>query len=59
MTVKNLIKKLQKMPQGAIVTISNDRNYLDGEYEVTSIEQYDYQDTCSIVEICTDYFYKM
>lgn len=51
MTVAQLIKKLQKMPQNAIVTISNNDCYINGEYTVTSVETYD----CSTVEICTDY----
>jgi hypothetical protein len=51
MTVAQLIKKLQKMPQDAVVTISNDDTYFNGEYKVTSIETYD----GSTVEICTDY----
>ena len=51
MTVKQLIKKLNKMPQEAIVTMSNNSLFIDGEYEVDSVETYD----CSTVEICTDY----
>lgn len=51
MTVAQLIKKLQRMPQDAIVTMSNDELYVNGEYYVTSIETYD----CKTVEICTDY----
>lgn len=51
MTVAQLIKKLQKMPQDAVVTISNTDMYVNGEYTVTSIETYD--DTT--VEISTDY----
>lgn len=55
MTVAKLIKKLQKMPQDAIVTMSNDSYFLAGEYEVKSIETYD----CSTVEICTDYKHRL
>ena len=51
MTVAQLIKKLQRMPQDAIVTMSNNDNWVNGEYEVKSVETYD----CSTVEICTDY----
>lgn len=51
MTVLQMIKKLQKMPQDAIVTMSNNADYVDGEYETTSVETYD----CKTVEICTDY----
>lgn len=55
MTVSQLIKKLQRMPQDAIVTMSNNADYVDGEYKVTSIETYD----CKTVEICTDYKQRM
>lgn len=55
MTVKQLIKKLNKMPQDATVTISNDDTYFSGEYKVTSVETYD----PSIVEICTDYKHRL
>lgn len=51
MTVAQLIRKLNKMPQDAIVTISNNDLFVNGEYKVTSVETYD----CSTVEICTDY----
>ena len=51
MTVAQLIKKLQKMPQDAIVTMSNNDCYINGEYIVTSVEDYD----IGTVEICTDY----
>lgn len=55
MTVQQLIKKLQRMPQDAVVTMRNDELYIDGTYEVTSVETYD----CSEVEICTDYERRM
>lgn len=55
MTVQQLIKKLQRMPQDAVVTMRNDSYFLNGTYEVTSIETYD----CSEVEICTDYERRM
>lgn len=55
MTVKQLIKKLNKMPQDAMVTISNNDVYLSGEYKVTSVETY----VPNIVEICTNYKYKL
>lgn len=51
MTVAQLICKLQKMPQDAVVTMSNNDLYVNGEYTVTSVETYD----CETVEICTDY----
>ena len=55
MTVSQLIKKLQRMPQDAIVTIRNNDNWVNGEYKVTSVETYD----CMTVEICTDYKQRM
>lgn len=55
MTVAQLIKKLQRMPQDAVVTISNNNNLVNGEYAVTSIETYD----CKTVEICSDYKKRM
>ena len=51
MTVAQLIRKLQKMPQECVVTMSNDDTFFNGEYTVTSVETYD----CKTVEICTDY----
>lgn len=51
MTVAQLIKKLQKMPQDAIVTVYNDSTYFDGEYKATDVETYD----GTTVEISTDY----
>lgn len=51
MTVAQLIRKLQKMPQDAVVTMANNDFYINGEYTVTSVETYD----CGTVEICTDY----
>lgn len=55
MTVAQLIKKLQKMPQDAIATVYNDSLWINGEYEATSVETYD----CKTVEICTDYKHRM
>lgn len=52
MTVAQLIRKLQKMPQDALVTMSNDDMHINGEYTVDYVEEaYD----CETVEICTDY----
>ena len=51
MTVAQLISKLQKMPQDSIVTVFNDKLYVEGEYEATGIETYD----CKTVSIITDY----
>ena len=36
MTVKQLIKKLEKMPEDAIVFVYNCGAYVDGSYKVTS-----------------------
>lgn len=38
MTVKQLIKKLAKLPQDAVVIIPNRYLYLEGCYEVTKVE---------------------
>lgn len=51
MTVAELIRHLQKMPQDAMVTMSNNIYIINGEYEVTDVETFD----CKTVEICTDY----
>ena len=51
MTVAQLISKLQKMPQDSIVTVFNEKLYVDGELEATWIETYD----CKTVSIITDY----
>ena len=50
MTVAQLIRKLQKMPQDAIVTIPNNDSWLNGYYEVTELQNYDDE-----VLIDTDY----
>ena len=51
MTVEQLIKKLQKMPQDAVVTVYNDSTYVDEEYKATNVETYDNK----TVSIETDY----
>ena len=53
MTVKQLIKKLKKMPEDATVFVYNDRAYVDGSYVVTSndVEWFDN----NTVVIGTDY----
>lgn len=38
MTVKQLMKKLAKLPQDAVVTIPNRYLYLEGCYEATKVE---------------------
>lgn len=52
MIVAQLIRKLQRMPQDAVVTMSNNDCYINGEYTVDYVELNDY---CNEVEICTDY----
>lgn len=52
MTVKELIKKLQGVPESAIVSISNDDMFAVGEYKVTGVE---YCSEDCTVEIVTDY----
>lgn len=37
MTVKQLIGKLKKLPEDAVVTIYNNEMFLDGEYVATSV----------------------
>ena len=54
MTVKQLIEKLEKMPEDAIVFVENDSLYIDGSYMVTSNE-IEYFDCDNTVVIGTDY----
>ena len=54
MTVKQLMKKLAKLPPDAVVTITNTYAYLEGTYEVTEVEVFDFGDN-SEVEISTNY----
>lgn len=54
MTVKQLINKLKKMPEDAIVFVYNDCVYLDGSYKVVSSEV-EYFDCDNTVVIGTDY----
>ena len=60
MTVKQLIKKLSKMPEDATVYISN-ANMLNGEYKVTSSEVVYcmYRAENNRVTLGTDYKHKM
>ena len=37
MTVKQLIKKLSKMPQDAKIVLYNDNTYINGMYYVTNV----------------------
>ena len=49
MTVKQLIKKLSKLPEDAIVTVPNCRNYYDGEYKATEVI-YDEDDKTAFID---------
>ena len=54
MTVKQLINKLNKMPEDANVFVYNDSAYFDGSYKVVSseVEYFDYDNS---VVVGTDY----
>ena len=54
MTVKQLMKKLAKLPQDAVVTIPNRYLYLEGTYEATKVEAWENE-----VHITTDYKKRM
>ena len=54
MTVKQLMNKLKKMPEDAIITIPNNDVYFNGEYKATAVELYD-DNGKRYVEIDTDY----
>ena len=58
MTVKQLMKKLAKLPQDAVVTIPNRYLYLEGTYEASSVETWDFGDGVE-VHISTDYKKRM
>ena len=51
MTVKQLMKRLARLPQDAVVTIPNNYFFLEGCYEVTKVEVYGDDEVC----IATDY----
>lgn len=51
MTVKQLVRKLSKLPQDATVTMPNYSLYLDGDYKVTGVKLWDENE----VTIVTDY----
>lgn len=51
MTVKQLARKLSKLPQDATVTMPNYSLYLDGDYKVTGVKLWDENE----VTIVTDY----
>lgn len=48
MTVKELMKKLEKCNPNSIVVISNEDTFINGEYEVTNLEIQDYNNTVFI-----------
>ena len=52
MTVAQLIRKLNKLPQDALVVVENDRDYYDGTYKATDVE---YWESDNMVSIGTDY----
>ena len=53
MTVKQLMNKLKKMPEDAIIVVPNTSNYFDGEYKATTVESW--EDDGKYVTIDTDY----
>ena len=40
MKVKQLIKKLEKLPEDAVVVLTNTEIYVDGMYEVTDVDNW-------------------
>lgn len=48
MTIKELIKKLEKCNPNSIVVIPNEDTFINGEYEVTNLEVQDYNNTVLI-----------
>lgn len=48
MTVKELMKKLEKCNPDSIVIIPNEDIFINGEYEVTNLEVQDYNNTVLI-----------
>lgn len=56
MTVKQLIRKLNKLPNDAIITVDNYEIFISGEYEATSIE---FDEDSNTVLIETDYEKKL
>ena len=48
MTVKELMKKLEKCNPDSIVVIPNEDIFINGEYEVTNLEVQDYNNTVLI-----------
>ena len=54
MTVKQLMNKLKKMPEDAIITIPNSDSFFNGEYKATKVEPYE-DNGKHYVGIDTDY----
>ena len=52
MTVKQLMNKLKKMPEDAIITVDNDSCWVDGVYKATEVKHWEHDNT---VNIGTDY----
>lgn len=48
MTVKELMKKLEKCNPDSIVVIPNEDTFINGEYEVTNLDVQDYNNTVLI-----------
>jgi len=53
MTVKQLIKKLSKLPEDTKVLIPNSNLYIDGDYVVTEVVDYSCMDGTVLID--TDY----
>jgi len=51
MTVKQLVRKLSKLPQEATVTLQNNDLYLNGDYIATNVELWEENE----VRIISDY----
>lgn len=54
MTVKQLMNKLKKMPEDAVVVIPNTNHYFDGEYKATQVTNFTWEKG-EYVAIETDY----
>lgn len=52
MTVLQLKRKLNKLPDDAVVIINNDRMRIEGDYIATGIELWEKE---NLLEITTDY----
>ncbi len=53
MTVKQLINKLKKLPENAIVTIPNNDMYYSGEYDIDLVEYWEESN-----QVCLESNYK-